>query len=105
MPVKLLLKRQFLGDGAQGSLRYAFRTIQSIPDPQKKIINKLERLDQENLAAKEKVELMKSTCQELYFFNHVPLSHRKYAFLYKNEKYKDFFSKGNGNLIYNKLIK
>lgn len=103
--VTLYLKRQFLGDGTQGSLNYAFRIIKSIPDPDKKITKKLELVDQEQYSEKEKNKLLQQACEQLHFFNHTPLAHRKYAFLYKSFKFRDIFSKGNGNLLYNKLIK
>jgi hypothetical protein len=86
-------------------MNYTFRTVKTIPDPERQIINNLEQLFQDKLKPTEKEKLFKKTCQKLQFFNHVPLAHRKYAFFYKNEKFKDIFSKGNGTIIYNKLIK
>jgi hypothetical protein len=103
--VSLYLRRQFFGDGALGTLNYAFRTVRTIPDPKRKIIKKLEQLFQDKMKSTEKDILFKNTCEDLQFYNHVPLAHRKYAFLYKNEKFKELFSKGNGTINYNKIIK
>jgi hypothetical protein len=103
--VNLYFKRQFYGDGIEGTLNFAFRVIKAISDPGNKVGTLLDKLSNQNLSKDSKKNLTNTICKEVHFYNHAPIAHRKYAFLYKSDIFKDVFSKGNGNLIYNRLIK
>lgn len=103
--INLYLKRQFYGDGIEGTLNFTFQVIKSIPDPSNKIGTLLEKLSNDNQSNESKKNILNKICNEVHFYNHSPIAHRKYAFLYNSDKYKEIFSKGSGNLIFNRLIK
>ncbi len=104
-PINIYINRQFLNDGVEIAMDYAYRVFKHIPDPNNFISNQIEILEKKSLSKEEKQKMISSLCTDQYRYNHIPLSHRKYAFLYKDEKFNSLFFKGAGNLIYNNLIK
>ena len=104
MPVNLYMERQFFDDGIHSTLDFAYRIFKTIPDPQEKILKTIKKLDEKKLSRKEEAILLRNLCNDQHLFNHTPLAHGKYAFVFKNEIMKPIFFKGSGNLIFNEVI-
>lgn len=103
-PIELYIVRQFMDDDLQTTFNYVYTFFKSIPDPKRKIINTITLLNKDNISSDMRKNLLKKICNDSYLYNYVPLAHRKYAFLYKNEMLKNIFFKNSGNLIYTKII-
>jgi hypothetical protein len=95
---ELFIERQFLTDSTVAVLDMVFPLYKLIPDPGGQITKQLSALDGSDKSI-ESTRGLTRLCSDFAQYYHVPLAHRKYAFIYRGRALAPLFSKGNGNLI------
>lgn len=93
----LLIERQFLGDDLPYLFSILFNTFKTIPDPDNYFKRTIKTLEEAKKS--ERDIIIGKLCTKLDGYYHVPLAHRKYAFISNNEDYLNLFSKITGNLF------